>query len=106
MANQPTSLYNLAEIQRENGELEELKQTIELLTGLGRDRDELEQDLRVRTCYTCQDLMTEGYLLEEYGKTACSENCLDSIFPNTSQTLKEMTEEEFDESTIYWTDWE
>jgi DNA-directed RNA polymerase subunit RPC12/RpoP len=50
--------------------------------------------------------MSEGYLLEELGDTFCSDTCLDKVFPGSSIEMKNMTEEELEQSNWYWTSWE
>lgn len=60
----------------------------------------------MRTCVTCGNSMSEGYLLEELGDTFCSSKCLDEVFPGSSVEMENMTEEELANSTWYWTTWE
>lgn len=59
-----------------------------------------------RTCEICKKVMHEGYVIESLGETFCTEKCIDSRYPNTSQELSEMTDEELEESETYWTQWE
>lgn len=59
------------------------------------------QEVEVRICSVCNDLMYEGYCIEEGSAYYCSDKCRDT----------EMTQEEFDElyddgdGDTYWTQW-
>jgi hypothetical protein len=50
--------------------------------------------------------MVEGYLLEEMGDTFCSDFCLDIAYPGSSIEMANMTDEQLEDSTWYWTSWD
>lgn len=51
--------------------------------------------------------MYEGYLAEELGKTFCSPECLDhGFYEGISAEISATPDDEMDELTIYWTEWE
>lgn len=59
----------------------------------------------MRKCHICKNEMVEGHVHEELGLYFCSDEHLDQQWEGTSAELNAMTQEEFDESVIYWTDW-
>jgi hypothetical protein len=49
--------------------------------------------------------MVEGYMVEGEAEQFCSAECLDMNYPNTSTELNAMSDDELDNSLIFWTDW-
>lgn len=61
----------------------------------------------MRTCTTCNNEMTEGYLAEEFGTRFCSAECLDiEFYVGLAHEIANTPESEEDDMTIFWTTWE
>ena len=60
----------------------------------------------MRTCDVCEAKMVEGYLDEESCEYFCSDKCLDVTYPGQSIVQAAMSDEDLEESTLYWTAWE
>lgn len=60
----------------------------------------------MRTCTKCGDKIIEGYIHEEFGKYFCTDQCLDKVYPGASKMLEEMSDEDLEESVLYYTSWE
>lgn len=58
-----------------------------------------------RKCEICNIEMIEGYIHEELGVYYCSEEHLDQQWNGIVSVLQAMSEDELEESVIYWTDW-
>lgn len=60
----------------------------------------------MRECEICGVKINEGYVHEELGMYFCCDEHLDQKWEGTVAELNSMSEDELEESVIYWTEWE
>jgi hypothetical protein len=60
----------------------------------------------MRTCDVCKEVMHEGYLEEETLEYFCSDKCLDETYPGQSERQANMSDDDLEDATLYWTSWE
>lgn len=60
----------------------------------------------MRKCTVCKEFMLEGYINENQLEYFCSDEHLEQHYPGQLEIQNNMTDDDLEDSAIYWTAWE